>query len=323
MQDTLRAMIHSFVDHLAITNTNHPPAGMLLRRIALFYYAAFIFNEQDSMEGTCLISFDMLYGLTIFLDDEREHLSDVATVEGFVDFLALCFIVIFGNVLDFRTYLCSNERSCYSGLKDRYDFNEIDLQERINMCLARGMCWDLLDWWNATFIIKAVENEEELPTFTKDFIMKEARNLIRYKSRASERKREGAKGCALHDLTNQVLNIIHAEGWNVQSAKAWMETVGTENMDASATVMGFETREFGKWVVEKRKSSLPFSASNRSPLVWSANDLSVLVQIHQWTLLLGGAPPTIRFSLNIPRYLYLPPTRCSVGASQFLFPCIS
>ena len=120
MQDTLRAMIHSFVDHLAITNTNHLPAGMLLRRIALFYYTAFIFNEQDSMEGTCLISFDMLYGLTIFLDDEREHLSDVATMEGFVDFLALCFIVIFSNVLDFRTYLCSNECSCYSGLKDRY-----------------------------------------------------------------------------------------------------------------------------------------------------------------------------------------------------------
>ena len=311
MQDTLRAMIHSFVDHLQITNTNHPPAGMLLRRIALFYYTAFIFNEKDSMEGTCLIVFNMLYGLTILIDNEREHLPDVATMEGFVDFLSLCFIVIFGNVLDFRTYLCSNARSCYSDLKDDYDFNNIDVQERVNMCLARGMCWDLLDWWNATFIIKAVENEEELPTFTKDFIMKEARNIVRYKSRASKRGRAGADGCTVHDLTNQVLNVINGEAWIMRSEEAWIRSVGKENKDASAMVMGFETHKFGKWVVEKRNSSLPFSASNRSPLVWPTNDLSVLEQIHQSTLLLGGAPPTIKFFLNIPHYLYLPQKQAS------------
>ncbi|KIM40834.1 hypothetical protein M413DRAFT_39547, partial [Hebeloma cylindrosporum] len=97
MIDTLRASMHSFIDHLHITNTNHPPTGMLLRRIALFYHAAFIGEETDSMEGS-------LYSNIFMLDHERQHLPDVATVEGLIDLLSLCFLVIFGNVLDFRTY---------------------------------------------------------------------------------------------------------------------------------------------------------------------------------------------------------------------------
>ena len=261
MQDTLRATIHSFVDHFQITNTNHHPAGMMLRRMALFYHAAFVLGDADSVEGTGLIFLDIIYGLTLFLDDECQHLPDVATVEGFLDFLALCFLVIFGNVLDFRTYLCSNEDERHSILKKKYDLNNIDVQERVNMCSARGMCFDLLDWWNAAFIIKAVENNGELPNFTEDFISKEASNLVRYKSRASMREREGAKGCTIEELTSQVLNVIKIAPWREGSQKAWIRISSSGDMDASAMVMGFENHEFGKWVVEKREVSLTFGAS--------------------------------------------------------------
>lgn len=305
MQDTLRGMIHGLVDHYQITNTNHPPAGMLLRRIASFYHAAFIFEAGDLMEGTDV--FDILfYHLTLFSDDEREHLPDVATVEGFVDFFALCFLVIFGNVLDFRTYVCSNENKRYSHLKAQHDLNNIDVQERVNMCSARGMCFDLLDWWKATFIIKAVENQEELPSFTEDFISKEANNLVCYKSRASISKRKGAEGCTIKELTSQVLNVIKIVSWRGGWERAWTRISCVADRDASAAVMGFETHEFTKWVIEKREFSLTFGASRKSLLVSPPEQLAP--QNHQGTSLPGGARPTIEVSLNAPPDPLLLPT---------------
>ena len=51
MQDTLRGIIHSFVDHVKITNTNHPPASALLRRIATFYFTALVQISREDFEG--------------------------------------------------------------------------------------------------------------------------------------------------------------------------------------------------------------------------------------------------------------------------------
>jgi len=51
MQDTLRATVHSFVDHLKITNTNHPPASALLRRMATFYYTGLVQIVQEDLGG--------------------------------------------------------------------------------------------------------------------------------------------------------------------------------------------------------------------------------------------------------------------------------
>ena len=42
MVDSLRGIIHSFVDHIKITNTNHPPVASLLRYIARFYYSGLV-----------------------------------------------------------------------------------------------------------------------------------------------------------------------------------------------------------------------------------------------------------------------------------------
>jgi hypothetical protein len=51
MQDTLRAMIHSFVDHVKVTNTNHAPTSSLLRRMATFYYTSLVQMGRDSFGG--------------------------------------------------------------------------------------------------------------------------------------------------------------------------------------------------------------------------------------------------------------------------------
>lgn len=51
MQDTLRGIVHSFVDHVKITNTNHPPASALLRRMATFYFTGLVQIGREKFGG--------------------------------------------------------------------------------------------------------------------------------------------------------------------------------------------------------------------------------------------------------------------------------
>lgn len=51
MQDSLRAMVHSFVDHFKITNTNHAPASSLLRRMATFYFTSLVQIGRKAFGG--------------------------------------------------------------------------------------------------------------------------------------------------------------------------------------------------------------------------------------------------------------------------------
>jgi hypothetical protein len=48
LQDTLRASVHSFMDHSKITNTNHPPAAALLRRMSSLYFTGLV---QEVLDG--------------------------------------------------------------------------------------------------------------------------------------------------------------------------------------------------------------------------------------------------------------------------------
>ena len=48
LQNMLRGTVHSFMDHTKITNTNHPPAAALLRRMSTFYFTGLV---QQLYEG--------------------------------------------------------------------------------------------------------------------------------------------------------------------------------------------------------------------------------------------------------------------------------
>ena len=61
------------------------------------------------------------------------------TLLGALDLFAFCFLVIFGNVLDFRTY--TNARGDPLEDASDYDQNGIAVEERINMCQARELVW--------------------------------------------------------------------------------------------------------------------------------------------------------------------------------------
>jgi hypothetical protein len=83
-----------------------------------------------------------------------------------------------------------------------YDLNGIGIEERINMCQARGVCLELLRWWNTKYTTEVVEE------FTTHLLMTQAAALINYKRRVEQDNREGAPGCTMFMLTRQIENVL-------------------------------------------------------------------------------------------------------------------
>jgi hypothetical protein len=121
---------------------------------------------------------------------------------GALDLFAFCFLVIFGNVLDFRTY--TNARG--EPLEDlsAYDQNGIALEERVNICQARGVCLELLRWWNTKYTIA----DRMEGAFTTHLLVNQAVALLNYKECMEQDNREGAPGCTLFMLTQQIQNVL-------------------------------------------------------------------------------------------------------------------
>ena len=125
------------------------------------------------------------------------------TLLGALDLFAFCFLVIFSNVLDFRTY--TNARGEPLEALSGYDHNGIALEERVNICQARGVCLELLRWWNTKYTI----GDHCLQgAFTTHLLINQAVALLNYKECVEQDNRQGAPGCTLFMLTRQIENVI-------------------------------------------------------------------------------------------------------------------
>jgi hypothetical protein len=70
------------------------------------------------------------------------------------------------------------------------------------MCQARGVCLELLRWWNTKY---TMEMEGE---FTTHLLMTQAAALLKYKWCVQQDNQEGAPGCTLFMLTQQIKNVL-------------------------------------------------------------------------------------------------------------------
>lgn len=222
MQDSLRGIIHSFVDHIKVTNTNRPPVASLLRYMARFYHTGLIELGVEAFAGEHHLCLPNCNKLKIYPAPETFHIPHVETVDGALDLFSLCFLVIFGNVLDFRTY--STPAGQPLDNENPHDVNGIAINERYNMCNARGVCIELLRWWTSKYrlrhtgvmiIDKGYETSRHAKTyddFPITFLLEEAILLLEYKIRAQLKEREGAPGCSTSKLREQILNVVHLLG---------------------------------------------------------------------------------------------------------------
>ena len=129
--------------------------------------------------------------INVYPDAETCHIPHVETVDGALDLFSLCFLVIFGNVLDFRTY-CTPDGYPLDK-KNAHDVNGITIDERYNMCTVWGVCIELLGWWSSKYRLRHIgvrcvdpssmvaRHEKIYDDFPIIFPLEEAVLLLEYK----------------------------------------------------------------------------------------------------------------------------------------------
>lgn len=103
MQTTLQGLIHTFVLHNFLTNTSHP-TRVLLRRLVLFYHMGLIEKEIPASGMSFIFCSSFNLNLMSILDPAASHLPEIHNIDGLMNLLSACVLVVLGNVLDFRTY---------------------------------------------------------------------------------------------------------------------------------------------------------------------------------------------------------------------------
>jgi hypothetical protein len=185
--------------------------------------------------------------LNVYLAPETFHIPRVETVDGALDLFSLCFLVIFGNVLDFRTY--STPDGYPLDNENPQDVNGIAIDERYNMCTARGVCIELLRWWSSKYRmrhtgVRCMDPNSPRCTKTYDdfpiiFLLEEAALLLEYKTRVQLENREGAPGCSTSKLHDQILNVVYLFG--EEAIDAWDKLVSiSDEFCEDQLSMGFK-----------------------------------------------------------------------------------
>ncbi|KAF9521617.1 hypothetical protein CPB83DRAFT_841121 [Crepidotus variabilis] len=99
-------------------------------------------RSNYDIEAVVLQPTDMLFELE---DYDLGHAPKVDTIDGLLDLLSLCNLVVLGNVLDFRTYSAPNQHECapadsrQAELMDVHDQNNIPWDKRMSYCYGRGV----------------------------------------------------------------------------------------------------------------------------------------------------------------------------------------
>lgn len=175
------------------------------------------------------------------------------TIDGVLDLLSLCWMVIMSNVLDHRTYSAPNqdeyEDASPAELKrlGENDLNAIPQEERLNMVYARGICYDILRWFDAHFTVEDIATGVQRDAFGLRWIATETFKLMRYKETAELQGLQGAAHCTPKMLQHQINNVMQME----ITRQVWV-AVHAEGI-SEVEYLGWSTEMKGCVVVHKRE----------------------------------------------------------------------
>ncbi|KDR65552.1 hypothetical protein GALMADRAFT_148591 [Galerina marginata CBS 339.88] len=175
IQDTVIGLIHAFMLDNFISNTNHPPTRILLCRLASFYFEGLVKQRYNKHEIA------------------HAHLLDLENFSSVIDLMSFCNLIIFINVLDFKTYM-------YNKYIEVNNIKELS-QER----LAAIEAFD----FNAS--VDIIDKQTKQPV--KDprtslwvpYIAQQASALLLYRNKADKAKLQGAPGSTAATLNRQIL----------------------------------------------------------------------------------------------------------------------
>jgi hypothetical protein len=150
-----------------------------------------------------------------FTDPAASHLPDVDHIDGLMNLLSACLLVVLGNVLDFRTYRAPTQEENQKADKNEqilidYEINTIPVSERLAICYSRGVALHLMNWIRQFCRITGPGGEDvkDLPSY---FFVQIAQTLINYKKGASISQLELQANCTLDMLRKQIENVVEID----------------------------------------------------------------------------------------------------------------
>jgi hypothetical protein len=145
-------------------------------------------------------------------DPAASHLPNVDNIDGLMNLLSACVLVVLANVLDFRTYRAPTQEENQKANKNQqilidHDFNTIPVNERFAICYSRGVALHLINWVRRFCLVTGPEGENvhDLPSL---FFVQIVQTLIQYKKGANITQLESQANCTLDMLTSQIENVV-------------------------------------------------------------------------------------------------------------------
>jgi hypothetical protein len=137
----------------------------------------------------------------------------VEDIDGLMNLIATCIIVILGNVLDSRTYVAPSQHftqlrtPAQEFLMSNHDVNAITTNERMAICYARGAALHLFAWIRECCIILGPDGSivDDLPSY---FFVQIGRAMLSYKESCEAKDLAGVPHCSLSLLTAQINNVV-------------------------------------------------------------------------------------------------------------------
>lgn len=213
LHESAQSLMHTFILDKFLTNINHSPSRSILRRMLMFFYEGIVEGDVDNKGKDRTEFVSTTPHLFHIKDPEYHHLPDVSEMDGLINLLSLCNLVILGNVLDFRTYSAPNqgENDSLTGIQkelmEKYDRNNIPRDERRAICYARGIAFEIFKWIrvNLNIIDPLGHSVKDLPS---QFLVKQLRTLLQYKTNAVAAELPGVPHCTISFLQRQIDNVV-------------------------------------------------------------------------------------------------------------------
>lgn len=169
-----------------------------------------------------------------------------------------------GNVLDPRTYCAPNRTVDQPPSEEdvdrlnRYDLNNIPLDERLQLCSSRGVCYSLIRWLDAHYIIKEVKSPfKEIESFSLQFIAAETAKFVAL-SRLGGKANLGFVGFSTaKGVRRQVDNVMKGSPLEAK----WKEV--QSKYTAGDFHLGWLEAEKKSIVVSQREVPLEFECQSR------------------------------------------------------------
>ena len=148
----------------------------------------------------------------LYTDPAASHLPNVHNIDGMMNLLSACLLVVFGNVLDFRTYCAPTQEENQKANKHQqilidHEINAIPVDERKAICYSRGVALHLINWIRRFCKITGPGGKDviDLPSH---FLVQISQTLIKYKKGADLSQLETKANCTLDMLTRQIENVL-------------------------------------------------------------------------------------------------------------------